>query len=120
MDENLAWLTEKTEDPKSNKRNLTFTTQKFCPPQFDSNDSIFGRSYLPPPPFNKSVGWGVGGGGLTMQIEHRVSEQNPMVVGSNPTQVKLSMATSKNPSVISIYIIYKMEPFLAIAMTCSC
>ena len=55
-----------------------------------------------------------------MQIEHRVSEQNPMVVGSNPTQVKLSMATSKNPSVISIYIIYKMEPFLAIAMTCSC
>ena len=24
MDENLAWLTQKTEDPKSNKGNLTF------------------------------------------------------------------------------------------------
>ena len=26
LDENLAWLTQKTEDPKSNKGNLTFTT----------------------------------------------------------------------------------------------
>ena len=24
MDENLEWLTQKTEDPKSNKENLTF------------------------------------------------------------------------------------------------
>ena len=26
MDQNLAWLTQKTEDPKSNKENLTFST----------------------------------------------------------------------------------------------
>ena len=26
LDENLAWLTQKTEDPKSNKGNLTFPT----------------------------------------------------------------------------------------------
>ena len=26
MDENLEWLTQNTEDPKSNKRNLTFPT----------------------------------------------------------------------------------------------
>ena len=26
MDENLAWLTQNTEDPKSNKGNLTFPT----------------------------------------------------------------------------------------------
>ena len=27
MDENLEWLTQKTEDPKSNKGNLTFSPQ---------------------------------------------------------------------------------------------
>ena len=27
LDKNLAWLTQKTEDPKSNKGNLTFPTQ---------------------------------------------------------------------------------------------
>ena len=26
MDENLEWLTQNTEDPKSNKGNLTFST----------------------------------------------------------------------------------------------
>ena len=26
LDENLAWLVQKTEDPKSNKGNLTFPT----------------------------------------------------------------------------------------------
>ena len=84
LDENLAWLTQKTEDPKSNKGNLTFTTHTVnvielnCkvikkvatpPPHFYINppflglsllsskknctatpsDSIFGRSYPPPP-----------------------------------------------------------------------
>ena len=27
MDENLEWLTQNTEDPKSNKANLTFSTR---------------------------------------------------------------------------------------------
>ena len=27
MDKNLEWLTQNTEDPKSNKENLTFPTQ---------------------------------------------------------------------------------------------
>ena len=33
MDENLEWLTQNTEDPKSNKGNLTFPTHKHS--QFD-------------------------------------------------------------------------------------
>ena len=33
MDENLEWLTQKTEDPKSNKGNLTF------PPTHSKRDS---------------------------------------------------------------------------------
>ena len=86
LDENLAWLTEKTEDPKSNKGNLNFLPQTvnvielnckvikkvatpaflhqppplsrktFCTPP---SDSIFGKSY--PLPFNRG-----GGGGPTM------------------------------------------------------
>ena len=91
MDENLEWLTQNTEDPKSNKRNLTFPTHTVNVIELQSNkkvattpflhqlpllrfiplsskifcnppsDSIFGRSY--PPAFNKGVGWGGGGGG---------------------------------------------------------
>ena len=78
MDDNLEWLTQKTEDSKSNKGNLTFPThtvnvielsgnKKVATPHFYINppfsdlspvsskkfqtsprDSIFGRSYPPP------------------------------------------------------------------------
>ena len=70
LDENLAWLTQKTEDPKSNKGNLTFPPHTInvielnCkilnnPPTFSdpfplssksilpSRDSIFERFYTP-------------------------------------------------------------------------
>ena len=56
-DENLAWLTQKTEDPKRNKgENLIpppqvytpFLAKYFVPPP--PNDSIFGRSYPLPTP----------------------------------------------------------------------
>ena len=30
MDENLAWLTQKTKDPQSSKGNLTFPTHNKC------------------------------------------------------------------------------------------
>ena len=30
MDENLEWLTQNTEDSKSNKGNLTFSTHSKC------------------------------------------------------------------------------------------
>ena len=30
MNENLEWLTQNTEDPKSNKGNLTFSTHSKC------------------------------------------------------------------------------------------
>ena len=44
MDDNLEWLTQKTEDSKSNKGNLTFPTHTV---NVINSDSIFGRSYRP-------------------------------------------------------------------------
>ena len=89
MDENLEWLTQKTEDSKSNKGNLTFPThtvnvielsgnKKVATPHFYINppfqiyppflaknfcnppsDSIFGRSYPPTPLIREGRGAGV-------------------------------------------------------------
>ena len=72
MNENLTWLTQKTEEPKSDKENFTFPKRwqspisTSSPPSFlvyvlflaknlvtPPSDSIFGRSYSP---FNKGVG----------------------------------------------------------------
>ena len=78
MDENLEWLTQKTEDPKSNKGNLTFPShtviKKWQPPISTSTPSFqvyppfLAKNFLAPlvtqfsegptPPFNK------GGGGF--------------------------------------------------------
>ena len=71
MDENLPWLAQKTEDPKSNKRNLTFppytvnvielnckVIKKVATPPFllQPPFSIFGRSYPPYPPLIRGGG----------------------------------------------------------------
>ena len=70
MDENLEWLTQNTEDLKSNKGNLTFSTHStlfrffplssktFCTPSWLNFWKVL------PPPFNK----GGGGGVPTMMI----------------------------------------------------
>ena len=85
MDQNLAWLTQKTEDPKSNKENLTFSTHtKYDwtennkkvvtpPPDFYINPLLLvyppfpAKIFLAPPKwFNFRK---VGGGGVpTMQV----------------------------------------------------
>ena len=69
MDQNLAWLTQKTEDPKSNKGNLIFPTdiinmierwiKKWQPPPslhqhplppFQVYPSFLAKNFVPPPP----------------------------------------------------------------------
>ena len=45
MDQNLAWLTQKTEDPKSNKENLTFSTHT----KYDWTEN--NKKVVTPPPY---------------------------------------------------------------------
>ena len=48
MDENLEWLTQNTEDPKSNKGNFTFCTHRVNVIELESNKTV---ATPPPPPF---------------------------------------------------------------------
>ena len=48
MDESLEWLTQNTEDPKSNKRNLTFPTRTHSKCDWTVK---YWKSGKPPPPF---------------------------------------------------------------------
>ena len=86
MDQNLAWLTQKTEDPKSNKGNLIFSTHIVSMIEMQNNEKsgrppiststpplqvcpppIFGRSY---PPLIR------GGGGCPTMSEHLFDQSN--------------------------------------------
>ena len=53
LNENLAWLTQKTEDPKSNKGNLT------SPPHIvnviELNCKVIKKVATPPPPISTST-----------------------------------------------------------------
>ena len=79
MDENLEWLTQKTENPKSNKGNLTFPThlvnvielqsnkKSGNPPSFSVLSPLSSKKLCtpqvtqfledPPPPFNNGRGF---------------------------------------------------------------
>ena len=56
LDENLAWLTEKTEDPKSNKGNLNFLPQTVNVIELNCKviKKVATPTFLhpPPPPFS--------------------------------------------------------------------
>ena len=47
LDENLPWLTQKTEDPKSNKANLTFSPDTIN--VIELNCKIIKKVATPPP-----------------------------------------------------------------------
>ena len=49
LDENLAWLTQKTEDPKSNKGNLTFPPHTVN--MTELNCKVIENGYPSPSPF---------------------------------------------------------------------
>ena len=52
MDENLEWLTQKTEDSKSNKGNLTFPTHTVNVIELSGNKKVTTPPFLhQPPPF---------------------------------------------------------------------
>ena len=51
MDENLEWLTQNTEDPKSNKRKLTFTTHTVNVIELKSNKKLAPPISTSTPPF---------------------------------------------------------------------
>ena len=52
LDENLAWLTQKTEDPKSNKGNLTFPSHEVNLIKLQSSKKVATSISTSTPPFN--------------------------------------------------------------------
>ena len=53
LDQNLAWLTQKTKEPKSNKENFTFLSHTVNMIELQSNKKVATPLFLlqPPPPF---------------------------------------------------------------------
>ena len=51
MDENLAWLTQNTEDAKSNKGNLIFSTHTVNVIELSSNKKVATSHFYTNPPF---------------------------------------------------------------------
>ena len=52
LDQNLAWLTQKTKEPKSNKENFTFLSHTVNMIELQSNKKVATPRFLlqPPPP----------------------------------------------------------------------